>query len=78
MATRSLADAQTELTAAYAARARILTTGQNVAVDGQSLSQANLATVNETIRLLEAEVERLTAESSGTPAPFRYFLAGFQ
>ena len=78
LATRSLGDAQTELAVAYAARASILANGQNVAVDGQSVSWANLATINETIKILEAEVERLTAEDTGTPAPFRYFLAGFQ
>jgi hypothetical protein len=77
MATRTLAAAQAELAKAYAARARILDNGQNVAVDGMSSSQANLAALNDTIRLLENECERLTADEAGTPAPFRFALANF-
>jgi len=78
MATRSLGDAQAELTAAYAARRRILDNGQNVAIDGTSLTQATLSTLNDTIKTLEAEVERLTGEATGVAAPFRYFLSSFQ
>jgi hypothetical protein len=79
MATRTLAEAQAELTKAYAARARILDTGQNSAVDGMSVSQANLATINDTIKILEAEVEGLTnaAAASNTAVPFRFALAKF-
>jgi hypothetical protein len=70
---RSLADAQTELDLAYAARTRILTTGaQSVAVDGNAVTYASLSSLNDTIRKLEAEVDRLTAAtSSGPPYDFR-------
>ncbi len=81
MATRTLAEAQAELAIAYATRARILSTAQNTAVDGMAVSQASLATVNETIKLLENEVERLTTEAAGAAggsSPFRYSLATFR
>lgn len=77
MATRTLASAQDELVAAYAARRRILDTGQYVAVDGSSVNQATLQSLNDTILVLEREVERLTAESSGNYGAFRYTLADF-
>lgn len=77
MATRTLAAAQAELMKAYAARARILDNGQTVAVDGMSSSQATLTAINDTIRLLENECERLTADEAGVAAPVRFALASF-
>lgn len=78
MAARTLAEAQTELTAAYAARATVLAGGQSVAVDGQAVTFANLATLNELIDGLVAEVEGLTAAQSGSYQPFAYSVGGFR
>jgi hypothetical protein len=77
MATRTLAAAQAELAIAYAARTKVMQTGQSVAVDGQAVTLAHLGALNDTIALLEREVESLTVQDAGSYSPFRYTLASF-
>ena len=68
MSSRTSAQVQADLTAAYAARLAAMS-GQSYSVNtgqgSQSVTRANLTELNKTINLLEAELEEVLAREGG-------------
>jgi hypothetical protein len=60
---------QEQLDAAYAARLKILSSGEELGLDGGNLRRANLDTINKTITSLENQIARQARpRGSLTPA----------
>ena len=68
MSSRTSAQVQADLTAAYAARLAAMS-GQSYSVNtgqgSQSVTRANLTEINKTISLLEAELEEVLLREGG-------------
>lgn len=64
MAGITLAQAQTQLDA-YLTASQKIAAGQKVEIDGQSLTRANLAEVQQSIDYWDSKVKTLSAQAAG-------------